>query len=43
VNLPMLLKAITQRRRPVEEVVEELIATGQGAIRAMRPEDREAR
>ena len=42
VNLPMLLKAISQRRRPVEEVVEELIATGKGAIRAMRPEDQEA-
>ncbi|MCM5571381.1 hypothetical protein M6I34_12755 [Burkholderiaceae bacterium FT117] len=42
VNLPMLLKAITQRRRPVEEVVDELVAAGQGAIRPMRPEDREA-
>jgi len=42
VNLPMLLKAITQRRRPVEEVVGELIASGQGAIRLMRPDDEQA-
>jgi PTS system ascorbate-specific IIA component len=39
VNLPMLLKAITQRRHPVEEVVGELIASGKGAIRVMTPED----
>lgn len=38
VNLPMLLKAITQRRRPVEEVVEELVAAGQRAIRLVQPE-----
>jgi mannose/fructose-specific phosphotransferase system component IIA len=38
VNLPMLLKAITQRRRPVDEVVEELIAAGQRAIRLAEPE-----
>jgi len=42
VNLPMLLKAITQRRRPVEEVVGELIASGQGAIRLMLPDDEQA-
>jgi PTS system ascorbate-specific IIA component len=42
VNLPMLLKAITQRRRPIEEVVGELIASGQGAIRLMRPDDEQA-
>ena len=39
VNLPMLLKAITQRRQPVEEVVDALIASGQGAIRQMLPDD----
>lgn len=39
VNLPMLLKAITQRRQPVDEVVDALIASGQGAIRKMSPDD----
>lgn len=39
VNLPMLLKAITQRRQPVDEVVDALIASGQGAIRRMLPDD----
>ena len=39
VNLPMLLKAITQRRQPVDEVVDALIASGQGAIRQMLPDD----
>ena len=35
VNLPMLLKAVSQRRRPVEELVDELIAAGHEAIRAV--------
>ena len=39
VNLPMLLKAITQRRQPVDEVVDAVIACGQGAIRKMSPDD----
>ncbi len=43
VNLPMLLKAITQRRRPVDEVVEELIAAGQRAIRLAQREDEKPR
>ena len=40
VNLPMLLKAITLRRSPVEEVVEQLLASGKDAIRMVEP-DRE--
>ena len=39
VNLPMLLKAITLRRSPVREVVEQLIASGQGAIRLLQAGD----
>ncbi|MFA7665272.1 MAG: hypothetical protein WCY32_04065 [Burkholderiaceae bacterium] len=39
VNLPMLLKAISQRRLPLEEVVNELVATGQSAIRVMPDDD----
>jgi PTS system ascorbate-specific IIA component len=38
VNLPMLLKAITLRRCPVDEVVGQLISTGQGAIRVVEGE-----
>ena len=39
VNLPMLLKAITLRRSPVRDVVEQLITSGQGAIRLLQAED----
>jgi PTS system mannose-specific IIA component len=38
VNLPMLLKAITLRRSPIEELVGQLVATGQGSIRLVPKE-----
>ena len=38
VNLPMLLKAITLRRMPVHELVEQLVEAGHRAIRVIEPE-----
>ena len=38
VNLPMLLKAITLRRMPVHELVEQLVEAGHRAIRVVEPE-----
>jgi mannose PTS system EIIA component len=38
VNLPMLLKAITRRREPIGQVVDELIAGGHAAIQRVEPE-----
>jgi PTS system mannose-specific IIA component len=38
VNLPMLLKAITLRRLPIDDLVEQLVNTGKNAIRSVAPE-----
>ena len=38
VNLPMLVKALNNRRMPVEELVETLLISAKGAIVRVEPE-----
>jgi len=38
VNLPMLVKALNNRRMPVEELVDTLLSSAQGAILQIKPE-----
>ncbi len=39
VNLPLLIKALSNRRGPVDELVSTLVQAGQGAIRLVSGED----
>ena len=39
VNLPLLIKALGNRRGPLDELVATLVAAGQGAIRLLDDED----
>jgi PTS system mannose-specific IIA component len=38
VNLPMLVKALNNRRMPVEQLVDTLLSSAQGAILQVKPE-----
>lgn len=42
VNLPLLIKALGNRRAPVHEIVDTLIESGQRAIQAVSPDGPEA-
>ncbi len=41
VNLPMLVKVLNNRRMPVEELVDTLLSSAQGAILQIKPESGE--